>query len=241
RCWLGFGNNQLRRKPYQEIRQYCVENNMTPIQALESFYLDRAPMSRGIKTLMERYKLLLAQLKELNGKSGAEILHMIFPIDQEWSLPFHNLAKNIEEGYDAEKLLDTLRTNITQPELPTDVDYIRIMSLHKSKGLTADHVIVTGCVQGLIPKAPDGNMSYTEIERLREEQRRLFYVAITRPRKTLVLSSILHLPRSLAHQMRATVVEGDQEMPNTIASTFISELGPQCPASIYGPNWKYKK
>ena len=42
--------------------------------------------------------------------------------------------------------------SITQPELPTDVDYVRVMSLHKSKGLTADLVIVMGCVEGLIPR-----------------------------------------------------------------------------------------
>ena len=35
-------------------------------------------------------------------------------------------------------------------KIPEKADYVRVMSLHKSKGLTSKVTIVSGCVQGLI-------------------------------------------------------------------------------------------
>ena len=48
----------------------------------------------------------------------------------------------------SEDLLDLLRTQITQPEMPEEGFFIRVMSLHKSKGLTARVVIVADCIEG---------------------------------------------------------------------------------------------
>ena len=59
------------------------------------------------------------------------------------------------------------------------------MSLHKSKGLTAELVILVGCVEGAIPRI-DPDAIPDEQRATKEEQRRLFYVAITRPTKMLV-------------------------------------------------------
>ena len=51
-----------------------------------------------------------------------------------------------------EDLLDNLTELITQPELPgVNDDIIRIMSLQKSKGLTARCVVVVGCMEGVLP------------------------------------------------------------------------------------------
>ena len=71
------------------------------------------------------------------------------------------------------------------------------MSLHKSKGLTADLVVVAGCMDGLIPHV-DFSLPQEEREAVMEEQRRLFYVAITRSRQSLVLSSVFYLPLNVA-------------------------------------------
>ena len=76
------------------------------------------------------------------------------------------------------ELLDCIRTNVTQPTMPEDVDYVRVMSLHKSKGLTSRVAIVSACTHGLIPFAKDGE-TVNEAAATLNEQRRLFYVAIT--------------------------------------------------------------
>ena len=44
---------------------------------------------------------------------------------------------------------------VAQPEIPPDVTEVRIMSLHKSKGLSSPIVVIAGCIDGLLPAEPD--------------------------------------------------------------------------------------
>ena len=67
----------------------------------------------------------------------------------------------------------------------TAQDCVTIMSIHKSKGLEFPVTFIAGAEEGLIPHARsveenDGNV---------EEERRLFYVAITRAREKLLISA----------------------------------------------------
>jgi superfamily I DNA/RNA helicase len=108
------------------------------------------------------------------------------------------------------------------------------MSLHKSKGLTADLVVVTGCLEGLMPHV-DHDQPLADQEKALEEQRRLFYVAITRCRQTLVISNVNYLPRDQAFKMRAKVaVGGNRLVARTIASRFFDQLGNQRPRPVSG-------
>ncbi|PKL07773.1 MAG: AAA family ATPase [Spirochaetae bacterium HGW-Spirochaetae-7] len=66
-----------------------------------------------------------------------------------------------------------------------DSGKVNLMTIHAAKGLEFDVVFVAGCEDGLIPHARaleegDGNV---------EEERRLFYVAITRARKRLLITA----------------------------------------------------
>lgn len=66
-------------------------------------------------------------------------------------------------------------------EQKTDKEGILLMTMHASKGLEFDSVYLPDCNEGQIPQAK----SVTEEEI--EEERRLFYVAMTRARKNLYL------------------------------------------------------
>jgi len=59
------------------------------------------------------------------------------------------------------------------------------MSLHKSKGLSSPVTIIAGCVNGLLPRAPKGPLTPLERSHYDEEQRRLFFVGITRVKADL--------------------------------------------------------
>ena len=48
-------------------------------------------------------------------------------------------------GYSEEELLSQIIEAVTQPEIPPDVTEVRIMSLHKSKGLSSPIVVIAGC------------------------------------------------------------------------------------------------
>ena len=65
----------------------------------------------------------------------------------------------------------------------SDGDHVNLMSVHSSKGLEFDSVFVVGLEEKLFPSF----MSLHQ-ESLIDEERRLFYVAITRARKLLTLT-----------------------------------------------------
>jgi DNA helicase-2/ATP-dependent DNA helicase PcrA len=66
-----------------------------------------------------------------------------------------------------------------------------LMTVHAAKGLEFDVVFVTGMEEGLFPHEGMGDKAE---ERDEEEERRLFYVAITRARKELYLT-LAHIRR----------------------------------------------
>ena len=64
-----------------------------------------------------------------------------------------------------------------------DIDRVSLMTIHSSKGLEFPHVFIVGMEENLFPSQLSVN-SRTELE----EERRLFYVAITRAEKSAYLS-----------------------------------------------------
>jgi superfamily I DNA/RNA helicase len=97
-------------------------------------------------------------------------------------------------------------------------------------------VIVTGCSRGLVPFF---NADETPEEQAATlcEQRRLFYVAITRCTESLVISSVSNMERKLAHKLGARLVFGQGATGRTVASQFLDELGPEAPAAVRGQDW----
>lgn len=62
---------------------------------------------------------------------------------------------------------------------------VNLMTIHASKGLEFDNVFLAGVEEDIMPHA----RAVAESEKNIEEERRLFYVAITRARKTLFITS----------------------------------------------------
>jgi superfamily I DNA/RNA helicase len=69
-----------------------------------------------------------------------------------------------------------------EPEGP---DSVQVMTLHRAKGLEFDHVFMAGLEEGIFPSRR------AETEGTLPEERRLFYVGLTRARFTLRLSFVL--------------------------------------------------
>ena len=82
-----------------------------------------------------------------------------------------------------ERLLEEAALQSDQDELDETADAVSLMTVHASKGLEFDAVFVTGLEQGLFPA-----IRADDAERDPEEERRLFYVALTRARKRVLLS-----------------------------------------------------
>ncbi len=79
-------------------------------------------------------------------------------------------------------LLEDAALMSDQDQLEEKKEAVTLMTIHASKGLEFDAVFVTGLEQGLFPSIRDDE------DRDNEEERRLFYVALTRARKHLYLT-----------------------------------------------------
>ena len=100
---------------------------------------------------------------------------------------------NLENGRGIEKLLedaslasdqDSLMINENKTSKKKEINGVKLMTVHASKGLEFKYVSVIGLEDGLFPHQRHNN----EVETDREEERRLFYVAITRAKEKLFLS-----------------------------------------------------
>ena len=233
RCWCGFGKAALGDTGWAKLRAHCEESGEGPWEALER--LDEGTLVLPhVRHILDRFRELRDRIRGSAGLVGEPLVEAVFPSTEAWGASFREIASTIEEpDFAPRKLIDTIRRCVSQPDLPTDVSYVRVMSLHKSKGLTADLVVVCGCIQGLVPSI-DAEATPHERQRAIEEQRRLFYVAITRTRETLVLSSVTGLPSSAAFKMRARTTRTVGTTAQAISSQFIDELGPECPPAVSG-------
>lgn len=236
RYWLGIGSPSWRCSQYKILREYCENNGNTPNDVLAQVAEGQLVLA-GVNQLIKRYQDLLVEMDRLNQLSVLDLFDDLFPAGSTWADPIRELViGKVDDVQDTGSLLDLLRTEITQQEMPAEGDFVRIMSLHKSKGLTSRATIVVGCIHGLIPFV-DNTLSSAEQPAHLQEQRRLFYVALTRAKEVLVVSSFTSMPRAMSHKIGAVLRGGNAQNGNTIACQFLHELGPQAPAAMLGSNW----
>jgi DNA helicase-2/ATP-dependent DNA helicase PcrA len=238
RVWLGAQSQDGLAHSYARLRTYCEANGVTPYDAALGL-VSGAITIPHTAVLRARFAALTERLATLQNATVQQIVDDIFPANVAACADVRGLALTaMPEVGAARELLDELRVLITQPEIPgSQGTAVRIMSLYKSKGLTAKVTIIAGCVGGILPRI-DFDVSIQEQERQREEQRRLFYVGITRSTDTLILSHAVHMSFAMAKKAQVAVVRRAANQVILQASEFLAELGPNAPAPISGTQWR---
>lgn len=103
-----------------------------------------------------------------------------------------NGIQEFSETAQEEDAEDTLSSYLENVALLTDMDneneddknYVSLMTVHASKGLEFKNVFIVGLEEKLFPSDIGGDMT----EKALEEERRLFYVALTRAKERACLS-----------------------------------------------------
>lgn len=233
RSWLGFGKKDLRKNAYARLRQYCEESGHDPWSALEDLQSGNSNLP-WTGQLIDRFQELSEIVPRLQFIDLNLLVDKLFPeSDPDLQLIRESALDVVDNCADPSQLREELRIKITQPTLPSEGDCVRIMSLHKAKGLTADLVVVAGSIEGFMPYI-DERLPLVEQERSLEEQRCLFYVAITRTTQYLILSSSTHMDAAEAHRMRARIRHPRRTVVQTDPSRFLQELGPGTPKAVSG-------
>jgi len=88
-------------------------------------------------------------------------------------------------GEGIEKLIEEAALATDQDSLVRNEEAVKLMTVHASKGLEFDYVFITGLEEDLFPHQ---RMGATKNKEDGEEERRLFYVALTRARKKIFLT-----------------------------------------------------
>ncbi|PIR85087.1 hypothetical protein COU15_02850 [Candidatus Kaiserbacteria bacterium CG10_big_fil_rev_8_21_14_0_10_45_20] len=128
----------------------------------------------------------------------------------------------LPQGEGIQKLLEESALQSDQDELPVkkeDRPGVKLMTVHASKGLEFPVVFIVGLEEGLFPHERDGSDVDTE------EERRLFYVAITRARKIAYLSYAL-----------SRRIFGTRSIQTP--SEFIMEIDPALTQTVAFPLWQ---
>ncbi|MEI6191140.1 MAG: UvrD-helicase domain-containing protein [bacterium] len=88
-------------------------------------------------------------------------------------------------GEGIEKLVEEAALATDQDSLEKNENAVKLMTVHASKGLEFEYVFITGLEEDLFPHQ---RLNATKNKEDGEEERRLFYVAITRARKKIYLT-----------------------------------------------------
>lgn len=136
----------------------------------------------------------------------------------------------IPTGFHVPTLADFMEWLSLRSDLDTlseeSEDYVTLMTVHSAKGLEFDDVFVAGMEEGLFP------YSSSIMERGVEEERRLAYVAITRARKRLFLSSA-----ATRRIYNTTQANARSRFVNEIPSELVSNEGIGS-AGLSGTGWE---
>ena len=117
------------------------------------------------------------------------------------------MAEATEQGQTLEDVLDQAALASDSDEYDDTIP-VSLMTLHSAKGLEFDAVFLAGLEEGLLPHGR-ALSSNAEVE----EERRLFYVGMTRAKQSLVLSRAVY---------RRTY--GEERLRAALPSRFLAEI-----------------
>ncbi len=182
-------NHKIGIVAYKEIEEFSKANNVSLYEAMKQ------STNPDIKTFIEVLDFLSKEYKNLKPNEFFNLFlekldYLNFIYKQQ------NAKEKINRLNDFFKMIEDLETS-EEPNIITnnfineiyfnsinitDQGVVKLMTIHQAKGLEFKIVIVVGCNEGILPSYKSNYLTI-------EEERRIFYVAITRAEERLYLLS----------------------------------------------------
>ncbi|MBI3005540.1 MAG: UvrD-helicase domain-containing protein [Ignavibacteriales bacterium] len=200
---INFPGRGIGETTVERLRTFAAEQGISLYDALALVeriqdIADRTKKSvRQFRSLVEKYRLLMPQmsLTELS-RSLIDELGVLKMFKEEGTPESMNRWENVQEllsaisGFCDEREDPSLDSFLEEVALVSDIDTwegsrnaVTLMTLHSSKGLEFRVVFIAGLEEGLLPFYSN-TIERTDLE----EERRLFYVGITRAQKKLYIT-----------------------------------------------------
>lgn len=177
RSWCGFGDWLTDNPGFAALRRYAAQHGLAPYDALATVATDNpcreafgnldAAEQASLERISQAFKTGQAALKQLGGLAGRQL------IDAAWELldceqhaqettagqggvPADLLrlldVENPKLAHDAASLVDRLLMALDEPRFPLAQNAVRIGDLAASHGSSHRAVVLSGFVNGFIPK-----------------------------------------------------------------------------------------
>ena len=189
-------------KAVEKIESFAKKNNLDFVEVLK--------YSKSIKGITQKAKDFLWKCNELFeeakqfDETPGEILEFFYNKsgysdflndDEEWERKenvnelISSFATAFREEPDLtfEEYLNEVAMYSSADKTENDNNFVSLMTVHKSKGLEFSYVFVTGVEEGLFPMKTKAYGPISESSDI-EEERRLFYVAMTRAMNKLEIT-----------------------------------------------------
>ena len=242
RVLVGLGETSGRSAAYRRLLEYCHNNGHEPSDTLGRLTDGQRIPGLQIRALVSRYRRAMRRVNRLRTLALPELIDELFAASEDSLADLRGIALNsLQAAEGPSEVLDDIISAVTQDDVPQHPDFVRVMSLHKSKGLTADAVYIVSAIDGILPTVTSTDQA--GVEAAIDEGRRLFYVALTRTANQLVISSSTRMDIAEAYARRVKFQystmrrTGNRRTIRTIASPYIADLGPSAPLSQRGSTW----
>ena len=225
---INFPKRGIGDTSVEKLSEIALKNRTSLKQVVMNFETEILP--KALKDKLAGLKELLTKLEENISTLG---MSEFFKLLLEESKILESFDLDNEQEYERYLNINSLSNSIREYEEnnpnSTIVDYLEsvtlssamdsddgkgvvIATVHGSKGLEFDNVFIVGCEEKIFPISRDDKDDL-------EEERRLMYVAITRARKNLVLTST-----------SSRFMYGKRDYP--VKSRFLTELDLVKPTQI---------
>ncbi|MFN4216148.1 MAG: ATP-dependent helicase [Brevinematales bacterium] len=181
----------------EKLLLYSQENHCDILSAMQQASLipGIGAKAKILQNLAQELSELREQIDVVLPSTFLRILLNLIPLEEHWKKQdeverWENIqalvdaARVFEESNPGSTIVDFLNyatLNSTEENIK-DTDHVSLMTIHNAKGLEFRAVFVLGVVDGLIPLSRSAETPWGE-----NEEKRLFYVAVTRAKERLVL------------------------------------------------------
>ena len=226
----------IGQKTIEKIETFASGRGITLVDAIKK--AEEILSSGNILKQLKKFGDLLELIAGMRGQSGLDIIAKTLVTKIRYAEYLENEnPENYEERMDNVNELitamgefenitdeDDLSTFLAEVSLVADIDSwnddtdaLTLMTLHSAKGLEFPSVYIAGVERGLfpLPKAFDSQMEL-------EEERRLFYVGITRAEDRLHISYALNRARQGSFSGGASMLV--EELPDDVLEFEHAEL-----------------
>ncbi len=214
---VNFPENRLRAMQLEEIELNTVMRDQTYLEALEE-YQEKEPKLKSFFNVLSKLRSQIGNLDAHTAFRATVHTLGLIPLYQRLGLDnrvqalaiardtierWCQIQRSLGDSDRPDAFLRYLVTKDIQEKMMEDIDAVKLMTIHGSKGLEFEKVFVIGVNEEVFPNLR-GDI---------EEERRLMYVASTRAKSELIISRPIFTKN----------YGGNEEMKQR--SRFINELG----------------